>query len=281
MKIIRIDSQILTSFSHCNLRCNHSFIERLKPKEESKHFAKGKVIHVAFESYYNDTINKISFKERVEKSIITANTFATTETNLPQIEIDNCIETLNQYYKYRLGDMISPITVETPFTKLLYEGKDLSDEDIQIYYEGKIDLVADLDSIRRVIDHKTTSINTEPTDLTVQFIGYHWVTGLPVIMNRVGFQKTLAPSEKFKRFPFRFHEETVEEWRKFAIRNSLRYARALETNFWEPNFASCQGNFGYHCDYVNLCRYPTIAGETKRFEFVIADKWDVFSERNT
>lgn len=280
MKHLRIDSQILTSLSHCPLRAKYTFVDRLVSKGENPNFAKGSVIHVGFESYYNGIKDEKSFKERHEEAILTANNYAVTKTQLQQADIELCLKTLDEYMKYRREDRIYVIAVEVPFAKTIYTGLDLKDEPITIYYEGKIDLVAE-EEFKIVVDHKTTARNFQPVDMRNQFLGYHWATKLPVVVNRVGFQQSLTPAERFKRFTFKYEEAVVEEWQRFAIDKSLDYAYYLEEGRFPPNFGACEGSYGYPCQYINLCKYPTLINETKEYEFTVGEQWDVFAEKNT
>lgn len=280
MKYLRIDSQILTSVSHCPLRARFRFIDRLKKKDEPNHFAMGSGIHVGMEVYYKGIKQGLLFKERYDSALIAANAWMTTESNLAQEDIDTVLRTLDEYFKFRKEDRILVREVEVPFSIEIYSGQDLKGEDITIIYEGKIDLIAELDE-NYVVDHKSSSRNFQPVEMTVQFLGYHWATQFPILINRVGFQSSLKPQDKFKRFPFRFEKPLVENWKNFAIHKALEYAYYLEEDSFPQNFSACDGKFGFPCDYVNLCRYPSLFDETKQFEFLVGEVWDPVKEKNT
>lgn len=280
MKHLRIDSQILTSISHCPRRCGFTFKERLIDKVENPNFAKGSTVHVGLESYYNAIKEEIEFAKRHSDAIVAANVYAVTKTQLNEADIESCMKTLDEYMRYRREDRIYVIAVEVPFTKILYVGPDHKGEDITIYGEGKIDLVAE-EETKIVMDHKTTSRNQLPVDLRNQFMFYHWATNLPVVLNRVGFQVSLPNSERFKRYTFKYEEKLIKEWKSYAVEKALDYAFYLEENEFPPNFSACEGNFGHPCQYINICKYPTLVEETKEFEFKVGEVWDVYSERNT
>lgn len=280
MKNFRIDSQVLTSVSHCPLRAKYTFIDRLKPREENKNFTMGTAVHLGLETYYRMLKQREKFETRVEAALNVAQEYMLSETMLEPEDVRTVLRTLKEYFDHRASDKLIIHEVETPFSKILYEGKDLTGEDITILYEGKIDLIAE-DEEKRVYDHKTTSRNFEPTDLTNQFIGYHWATNLPVVINRIGFQASLKPEQKFKRFFLRFTPETVEAWQEFAVMKSLELAYYIECGRFPQNFASCDGKFGFPCTYINLCRYPTLIEETIQADFKIGEPWDPLKERNT
>lgn len=281
MKTLRIDSQILTSLSHCPLRCKYTFIERLIPKTENPAFAMGSAVHIAHEVYYNLLKKREPFLTRVEQALLTATNWMVTKSELDQEQQATVLRTLKEYYSYRQSDRIEVKEVEVFFTKQLYEGDDLVGDPIEVLYEGKIDLIADLDGILQNFDHKSTSRNFEPVDFTNQFLGYKWATGLDVTVNRIGFQSSLKPEAKFRRFPFRYQKEAVTAWEQHAVRKSLEYAYYLEHGEFPPNFGACEGKFGYPCNYINMCRYPSLIDDTKKFEFKVGEVWDPSKEKNT
>ena len=282
MKYLRLDSQILTSISHCPLRAKYTFIERLKSKEDHTPFQMGTGVHTAAESYYKDLKLSVPFKERIEKALLLSNTWMATESSLSQEEITTVLRTMNDYFTYRKEDPIYVQEVEVFFSKVLFVGKDLFDDDITILYEGKIDLIADeSDRITRVYDHKSTNRNFTPVDMRVQFLGYCWATGHSVVENRIGFQSSLKPEAKFVRFPYKYRPELIAEWQDFAIRKALEYGYYLQTEKFPPNFGACEGKFGYPCNYIDLCRFPELIDETKEYQFKIGEPWDPLKEKNT
>lgn len=281
MKNLVLDSQILTSLSHCPRRCKHTFIDRLIAIEPNPSFEKGSMVHEALEVYYRGIKEGKDFDTRYNEALVSAHKFGTLETQLPESEVQSVLKTLDEYFKYRRDDRIIVKEVEVPFSKVLYSGTDLRGEDIEIIYQGKIDLIAEEEPYGEVvIDHKTTSRNYPPNDMRIQFLGYHWATGLTVVENRIGFQTSKSPGEKFKRFPFHYNEEVIDSWEKFAIHKALEYAYYLETGEWPQNFGACETKFGV-CSYIELCRYPSLFEETVRFSFRVGEPWDVYSERNT
>lgn len=270
MKIVAADSQILSSFSRCPRRCKFAFVERLTPKEESKSLVMGKAVHSALESYYRNAIAGMSYAERVDKAIDAVGDYT---DKLSTDDMQTVLQTLAEYFRFRKSDAIIPLEVESVFSKILYEG-----EEYKILLEGRIDLIANISGNLFVLDHKTTSRNSEVVDLNPQFMIYSWATELPVIVNRIGFQKSLKPEEKFKRFPIRFEKRAIEDFLNYATETLYHYALCLDGREFMPNFASCESKYGV-CSYINICRYPSLEEETRKHEFVIAEPWDIFKEK--
>lgn len=281
MKYLRLDSQIISSFSKCPLRCKYSLIDRLQPKDPNPAFEKGSTAHEGLEVYYNLLKEGKNFDDRVKEALIAASRYATTETSLNSKDIELCLNTLNEYFRYRRDDRIEVIGVEFYFASTLYEGKDLLGEDITILLEGKIDLVVkEQDSdIYYVYDHKTASQRRAVIPLRPQFMIYHLVTGYNVVHNLIGFQTTKTPSEKFVKTYINYRPQAIEEFRLFLIRKSLQYAKCLTIGEFPSDFSACEGQFA--CDYINICQWPEIAKETIEFEFRIGEVWDPKKVKNT
>lgn len=280
MRVLRLDSQILSAMSRCPRMAEYRFVQNLIRKEgENEKLLMGSAVHLGLEHYYLAQKDNLPFAERVERGLEKAYAFME-EKGLPSDKRDTVMNTLADYYKYRRDDRMIILEVEVPFSSPIYEGKDFQGEDIRILYEGKIDLIADEAGERVVIDHKTTSVNYDPLDLRTQFLGYAWATGCRVVVNRVGFQKTLKPEEKFRRFYMKYDQNLIHDFETYVISKALEWANHLQDEFFPQNFASCDAKYG-PCTYVNLCRYPTLIDETKRFEFSIGEPWDVFKEINT
>lgn len=283
MKYLAIDSQVLSSYSACPRRCKFAFRDRLVKKEGNKYFDMGKIVHHALEVYYKAVIERVPYAERVKNALLSANTYAVTETEIDEANLQICIKSLNTYFGYRKEERLRPIAVEAPFSKVLYVGSDLIGDEITIAYEGLIDLFAEVEGEEAVIDHKSTFKwqLQDPMDMRVQFLGYRWATGKRVIVNRFHFSEKHAPSDRFRRFTFKYDDRTISDFQSYATGKALEYARDVETGVWKPNFRACEGEYGYGCDFANVCRYPSLAAETKEMEFKIGEKWDIFKEKNT
>jgi len=72
-----------------------------------------------------------------------------------------------------------------------------------------------------------------------------------IFVNRIGFQKTLAPSVRFQRIPLSYPTPRITEWRYWAVYWIKLYQFYLENGIWPPNFTSCDKYGG--CIYQNVC----------------------------
>ena len=143
-------------------------------------------------------------------------------------------------------------------------------------YQGKIDLTIAISNAHLIpIDHKSSSRRGKPEYLSNQFQGYCWLLGVNnIIINKIGFQKTLKDNEKFERHTLSYPPELIEEWRQNAIYWLKKYISDGERNFYPPNFTSCDKYSG--CIYEEVCRKTEEVREYKLSQlFQERPKWDV------
>jgi hypothetical protein len=184
---------------------------------------------------------------------------------LPIEEIESTIYQFSEYCKYYEHDSWKPLAVEEVGSKLIFE-----DKDYQIIYSCKTDLVAQQVNIIAPFDHKTSKRREEPSSLSNQFIGTCYVLGFNnIVINKIGFQKTLKANERFQRFILTIDEARIAEWlqntifwsffhlmltaedRKERITAAQHMVDQLEIVSHPMNLTSCDKYSG--CIYSSLC----------------------------
>lgn len=183
------------------------------------------------------------------------------------------LETLEQYYDHYKNDHWIPLFTETVKGKILYE-----DDEIRILWKAKLDLGVDTNQGIYPADHKTMKQNREQILLNNQFMGQcHIMSTRAMIINKIGFQTTLKPEEKFKREMKSYDSSQLIEWQSEIL---PYYAKLLlvynETGYWPPNFTNCQTKYGL-CDYyTNVCSLPISSRESNlKLYFKVTEPWDV------
>ena len=164
------------------------------------------------------------------------------------------------------------LEVEKAFISELFK-----DEEIGIYLTGKIDVIADVPNYGiSVIDHKSSRRSQEVEPLSNQFTLYSWATEIKtIIINKVGFQKTVPPEKRFSRHPLFYTNVQIERWVKNTIWWCKFYAFCLENDSWPENRTSCDKYGG--CIYTPICRSATDEGMIAQISnnFIKGKKWDV------
>lgn len=183
------------------------------------------------------------------------------------------LTTIEQYYEFYKNDYWIPLLTETVRGKILYE-----DDEIRILWKAKLDCVMDTNQGIFPMDHKTMKQNRESILLNNQFMGQcHVVGSKSAIINKVGFQTTLEPKEKFTRELKSYDTSQLIEWQSEIL---PYYAKLLlvynETGYWPPNFTNCQTKYGL-CDYYeHVCSLPISSRESNlKLYFKIGPEWDV------
>jgi hypothetical protein len=202
---------------------------------------------------------------------ISAGEYLAVKMDLEAAVSESVIYQFSEYCKYYQHDGWHPLAVEEVGSKVLYE-----DEDLKIIYNFKIDLIAEKGTILAPWDHKTASQRKEPTSVSNQFIGYCYGLGVDyIVVNKIGFQKTLPPKERFQRFTLQITPQRIDEWVVNSIYWAKQYLACTEADYWPMNLTSCDKYSG--CIYLRqICE---VAPENRLYnlerDFKIGDEWDV------
>ena len=263
-KIITLDSQILNTISLCERRAKYAFIDSIEPRERGESLERGLLLHHMLEINEGLRCDLVDLKsetwqklqeigillgaEPFEEFAIRAARLLATKMDISTTEIEEVIFQFEEYIKYYKDDPWETLAIESVGSKLLYE-----DMEYKILYTFKIDRLAKKDNLIVPWDYKTSKRRQITSSLSNQFIGYAWATGSNyVIVDKIGFQKTLAPNERFQRIFLSYDNERIEEWIKNSIFWALQYARLLkEPQTSTMNLTSCDKYGG--CIFRPVC----------------------------
>lgn len=182
------------------------------------------------------------------------------------------LDTCDQYQKHYINDHWVPLEVETVKGEVLYE-----DDEIRILWKAKLDWVVDTNQGIYPVDHKTMSQQRLTNSMNNQFMGQCMIMKTrQVIINKIGFQKTLPANEKFVRVPVPYTAERLLEWQSETL---PYYAKLLlmyaETGHWPPNFTNCEGKYGNCAFYEDVCSAnPSMREENLRLHFYVGPEWN-------
>jgi hypothetical protein len=182
------------------------------------------------------------------------------------------LDTCDQYLEFWKNDHWVPLEVEVVKGFTIYE-----DDDIRIMWKAKLDWVGDTDQGIYPMDHKTMKQRRKTNSMNVQFMGQCLTMGTRnVFINKIGFQTTLKPEEKFIRDTMsysaarllEFQSETVPYWGKMM----LMFA---ESEHFPPNFSNCEGKYGNCPFYEHVCSWdPSMREENLKQHFVVGPEWN-------
>lgn len=290
MKTLTLDSTILNTISLCERRTKYQFIDGIQPSIKGEALERGDLMHKMLEIYEGLRCGLVSPESPTWRTLFEAQLDAPTEDILPfsilagryfatkmdlhPDEIEATIFQFEEYQDFYKDDPWETLAVEEVGSKILYE-----DSEVRFIYTFKIDRLAKRDKIIAPWDYKTSKKRSETSSLSNQFIGYAWATDSNyVIVDKIGFQKTLSREERFQRIFLSYDAERIEEWRQNAIKFAWDYYELLNSpENASMNLTSCD-KFG-GCIYRPICEKAPSAREwIISRDFVQGEKWDPAKE---
>lgn len=249
-RIVAIDSQRLDAMQSCmylyNLKFNEHWRQIVKP-----HFLlSGSLMHDIFKQYYKLRIyrnrwhqNRKTHADIVDICLNTGRLLAN-RMDISISDIEKTIGVCRDYFEFWENDSWDNIrAVEEVGGKILYDSEDLC-----ILYEVKIDLVIHDNGRDTPVDHKHAGQRRDPNELSNQFKGYCWFLDTNyIIINEVGFQKTVPAKDKFRRHLIQYSQAMIDEW----VANTVQWVKHTiwcdDNKIYPQNFTSCDKYSG--CDF--------------------------------
>lgn len=304
-KNIILDSQILTEIMNCpqkvDFRFNHNF-QSIKGKSNSLEC--GSILHKYMEVYYGSIIKGLNKEQAHGFGMIAAQLYitscpdctdfkATDEQKKPKCghkpndypglkntpsESEDyktgwkfVLQTCEEYHEFYKNEHWVPLFVETVKSKVLYE-----DDEIRILWKSKLDLGADTNQGIYPVDHKTMKQRRKTSKMNNQFKGQALIMDTRgVFINKIGFQKSLKPAEKFTRELISFSAEDLLEWQgetlPYWAKQLIVYS---EMGYWPHNYNGCEGKYG-PCPFYDVCTSnPNMREQELRNNFIVGESWN-------
>lgn len=276
-KNIILDATVLSSLMSCprmlDMRYNHSLVPI---SGKSRSLEMGTMVHKILEVYYKHIINGFKRNDAIAQGMIAGEEYAQygEDDTPPQIGVENIqlvFTTMEQYFDYYKNDHWNPLEVEVVKGAVLYE-----DDEIRVLWKAKMDLVTDTNQGIYPVDHKSMSQRRPDITLNNQFIGQCILQGTRLMfVNKVGFQTSLKPAEKFTRAPINYSMDRLLEWQTIILPYYARFMLMYsETEYWPPNFTHCDTKWG-QCVFRQVCESDRhMREEELRLNFTTVEKWD-------
>jgi hypothetical protein len=279
-----LDATVLSSLMACERYVDFRFNKNLIPASGSGNpIEAGLVVHKILEEYSKAIINGLKREDAINIGLSKGTELAGNLPNIPQSNIkddygklkqvgyDWIIETMNQYFNHYKNDSWTPIAAEQVKRTMVYE-----DDDTRVLWVSKLDRLVDTfrDGIMPM-DHKTMKQNHHTvTTLNNQFMG-QCISAQSVRMciDKIGFQTTLKPVDKFKREIMNYNREQLAE----QIQTIGYYAKYLvdlnRHGYYPPRYVYCDKYGG--CIFKSTCEsMPSDRERMLKSHFVVADEWN-------
>jgi hypothetical protein len=275
MRNIVLDSQILSSLQKCPYYVNLSFIRRLSGDCKAAALESGDLLHTMLKVFYTLRIRRpdLPYEQMINLSLIVGREKAITLAQELETS-DEVMYHFTEYCKFREGEFWIPKFVEKSFVVELFSSEE---ENLRIFYEGIIDLVVDSEAGEAVVDHKSSRKNMKNDNIALsnQFMGYCWSLGInTAVVNKIGFQKTLKPQERFVRIPLSYSKAQLESWKQNTIWWAKQLVWFIDNDTFPQNFTGCDKYSG--CIFGQACQ--TDPGEAREWvlanHFKETEKWN-------
>jgi PD-(D/E)XK nuclease superfamily len=273
--IVKLDSQILNSIDLCGARYEMEHVGNYRPNKKAPALEKGSVMHDMLKYYYEQRMKGRIASEHgqvIDECMLIGRELASM-TQIPVEEFsEEDLYTFKEYILHHQYDGWEILGVEEPFTRILYDS-----DDLKILYEGIVDLrVIDPKIGQAVVDHKTESRKSHPFALGNQFLGYNWTFNSSLIINKIGYQKTLENRERFRRIELPHRQYLIDEWKEDTIRSVRKAIQWHKEDYFPKNRTSCDKYSG--CIFKKVCENPEENREYKLNAFFYKDKpWDPYT----
>lgn len=288
-----LDSSQISSYLECPQRWVYSYVRKLQPLgfvEDAEAMNAGTYGHKLLDIFYRAKAKGVGLNDAIERCFAynpdsdTCNCGCTIDYHhtielLGVQECSRCHKCLkfvprpfalaepirglvrNRFreycFKYQLNDFqpISESHVEVGFSEPIYE-----DHYNLFVLEGRIDLLARLQGLACIVDHKFQMKTHWLYPKTVQFKNYALVTKANMfVINYVRLQKTLSP-DSMARDLITFTTPELLAWKQRLIRIFLNIKDTLLSEQPEQRWNACKGDFPTYdkqrpryCWYTQLC----------------------------
>lgn len=272
---IVMDTSQYDLFRLCEARYNYRYNMNKSLPIKAKALDRGTLVHIACETYYELLRQKMKYEYAVGSALLKVKEAGTINSDLDNDEIARIVEVMEEYFDYwRVADQnIEIVAVEQPFIYVLHE-----DENVKIHMAGKIDLIYNDNKYTGLpVDHKSFDRSYEVGRMGNQFKNYCTATGSNyLVVDKIGFQKTLKPHEKYLRVPVSFDPVILQEWKENVVKVIYHYLDCAANSSWPMNETSCD-KWNRRCEYYEVC--DSSGKEAKQFKldsnYITIPAWDV------
>ncbi len=274
-KNIILDATTLSTVMSCARLADFRFNHHLQAVGgKSTSLEMGSIVHTYLEYYYKQVINGMKRDEAHGFGMTAAMAYASGEevTNCTHEDKQLALDTCDLYREHYRNDHWIPLEVETVKGEILYE-----DDEIRIMWKAKFDLLVDTNQGIYSVDHKTMKQRRDTTGLNNQFTGQCILTKQRMMfVNKVGFQKSLKPTDRFVRAPVNYTADRLLEWQETILpywaKMMLMYA---ESGYWPPNYTHCENKYGF-CQFKEICEANrAMRPELISRDFYVGEPWSI------
>ncbi len=274
-KNLILDATMLSTITACPRLADFRFNWNLQSLDgKSPSIEMGSITHAYLETYYGKMIEGINRKDAHGYGLAAAQIYASSAevSNTSADEIAFTLQTCDLYHEHYKNDRWTPVEVETVKKQVIYE-----DDEIRLMWSAKLDLIVDTNSGMMPVDHKTMKQRRDSIDLNHQFIGQCFLMkSRSMVVNKIGFQKTLKPAERFSRATINYSANRLQEWYGTILPYYAKFMLMYdESGYWPPNWNHCESKYGY-CQFKKVCESDeNMRQEVINMGFKVGEPWSI------
>ena len=273
------DSQVLSSIMSCERLTDFRFnMNLVSIMGRGTALEKGGLIHRMLEVYYKNWDKKRAIA--IEMAVEAADKYIIGEGQDPAVsntsfeDIQYVKDTFLAYTQHWAADSWTPVEIEKVKGDVVYE-----DDEVRVLWKAKFDIIVDTHQHNAQqsilpMDHKTMSQRRKTLDLNNQFMGQCVLAGTnQMVINKIGWQKTLKPHEKFERIMMNYSTDRLEEWKQLVGYYAKYWVSLTQIGYYPPRFT--------HCDKFGGCQFKDVCSANRNMrefqlkqDFVVGEPWE-------
>lgn len=263
-------------FLLCEARFNFRHNLNIGKPGKPEAMDRGTLVHVGEEVYWTALMNHEHYDDAVSKALSKIREAGVISSELDPETISRVVDVMEENFDYwRVADQSLVINgVEEPFMYELFDN-----DDVRLFLTGKIDLaVSDNRYENEPWDHKSYDRTFMPGRMNNQFKNYAYALKSNFLtVNKIGFQKTLKPHEKYIRTRLTFDPVILEEWKQNVITVLMnKYLTCVAENKWPMNETSCE-KYNRRCEFYEICDASGLPAKNWKInsQYIKIEPWDV------
>lgn len=284
-KHVVLDSQLLSTLMSCERLFDFRFNHNLVPiGGRGNALEAGLLLHKMLEVYYS-TLAQQSWANSVDAALQAGHLYIRNESDASSIQAEDVkykngqlqyigwkhvLSTFQEYVDYYRADAWTPLYTEKVLSKVIYD-----DDDLAVMWKAKLDLGVDTNQGIYPVDHKTMKQRRDSVSLNSQFMGQCIVTGArSVIINKIGWQTSLEPKDKFIRVMMNYSAARLVEQIDIIVYYARYLVSLIESGYYPPRYSFCDKYNG--CIFRIICEAdPSMRLEELNLKFKVGESWDI------
>lgn len=288
-KNVIMDSQVLSTLMACERLTDFRFNKNLQPiSGKGNSLETGWLMHQYLEGYYKSIAKGVRGQEAIDFAMkfgeaallkgmdgIGLQNTPVENVKHPNGHLDligssYVIDTFLQYVEYYKNDPWTPLQLEKVLGEVIYE-----DDELRVMWKAKLDMITDTNQGIYPVDHKTMKQKRDTLKLNNQFMGQCVLAKTRMmIVNKIGWQVSLKPKDKFTRLPISYTQAVLFEWLEIVVYYAKYLVTLQEGGYWPPRFSHCDKFNG--CIFREVCMAdPGMRTEELKIRFMVGEPWDI------